>query len=156
MENSDSAIIFGNKEGQILLTILTNPHCTPCIRLHTRIRSIVTDSRSNFRIQYLYTSFGKDYDESSLYMISLYLHHPIEETLRIYDEWYRWGKVKRHQFFKAYPSPIEEKVLKEYEKHNAWTDKHQLMATPTILVNGYELPASHQIEDILYLTKIPS
>jgi protein-disulfide isomerase len=28
----------------------------------------------------------------------------------------------------------------EFQKHEAWKEKTQLRATPTILVNGYQLP----------------
>ena len=33
----------------------------------------------------------------------------------------------------------------EFEKHEAWRTKTQLRATPTVLVNGYQLPESYKV-----------
>ena len=39
-------------------------------------------------------------------------------------------------------------------KHNAWKEKIQLRGTPTVLVNGYQLPESYKIEDLQYFTDL--
>ena len=44
----------------------------------------------------------------------------------------------------------------EFKKHNAWKEKTQIRATPTILVNGYKLPENYKIEDLWYFTELPS
>ncbi|MDR1115119.1 MAG: hypothetical protein LBL33_03025 [Tannerella sp.] len=41
----------------------------------------------------------------------------------------------------------------EFRKHEAWKEKTQLRATPTILVNGYKLPGNYKIEDLRYFTE---
>jgi len=41
----------------------------------------------------------------------------------------------------------------EFTKHEAWKEKTQLRATPTILVNGYKLPDNYKIEDLRYFTE---
>ena len=41
----------------------------------------------------------------------------------------------------------------EFQKHNAWKEKTQLRATPTILINGYKLPDNYKIEDLRYFTE---
>jgi len=38
----------------------------------------------------------------------------------------------------------------EFQKHEAWKEKTQLRATPTILVNGFKLPDNYKIEDLRY------
>ena len=38
----------------------------------------------------------------------------------------------------------------EFEKHEAWRKKSQLRGTPTVLVNGYQLPESYKVEDLRY------
>ena len=39
-------------------------------------------------------------------------------------------------------------VEKELSKHKEWRNKTNLVATPTILVNGFELPNEYEIEDL--------
>ena len=41
-----------------------------------------------------------------------------------------------------------ESVTKELKRHNEWKETNKLSATPTILVNGYQLPEHYQIEDM--------
>ena len=41
----------------------------------------------------------------------------------------------------------------EFQKHEAWKGKTQLRATPTILVNGYQLLGNYKIEDLRYFTE---
>jgi len=40
----------------------------------------------------------------------------------------------------------------EFQKHEAWKEKTQLRATPTISVAGYQLPNHYKIEDLRYFT----
>ena len=42
----------------------------------------------------------------------------------------------------------------EFRKHEAWKQKTQIRATPTVLVNGYQLPESYKIEDLRYFTNL--
>jgi len=41
----------------------------------------------------------------------------------------------------------------EFQKHEAWRNKTQLRATPTMLVNGYQLPENYKVEDLRYFTE---
>ena len=42
----------------------------------------------------------------------------------------------------------------EFHKHEEWKKKSQLRATPTILVNDYQLPENYKVEDLLYFTEL--
>jgi protein-disulfide isomerase len=43
-------------------------------------------------------------------------------------------------------------VEAEFQKHEALREKSQLRATPTILVNGYQLPENYKIEELRYFS----
>ena len=45
-------------------------------------------------------------------------------------------------------------VESEIHKHNEWRQEVDIHATPTILINGYELPENYKIEDLVYFTKL--
>ena len=40
----------------------------------------------------------------------------------------------------------------EFQKHEAWKQKTQIKGTPTVLVNGYQLPETNNVEDLRYFT----
>ena len=41
-------------------------------------------------------------------------------------------------------------VEQEFRTHEEWKKETKLMATPTILINGYELPDVYKIEDLIF------
>ena len=45
---------------------------------------------------------------------------------------------------------VKESVLEELEKHEQWKRYTHLVATPTILVNGYLLPPQYTIENLSF------
>jgi len=61
----------------------------------------------------------------------------------------------RESFFKDLQLNMENPEIEaEFQKHEAWKEKTQLRATPTILVNGYQLPENYKIEDLQYFATL--
>lgn len=146
-----SSILWGNTDSTTLVTILTNPHCAPCAKMHKRVENILKET-NKLCIQYVFSSFGKELDTSNKFLTAIYLYkeEPIRKT--IFDDWFEKGKNSKDQFFEKYSVDlINEIVTNEFEKHQAWIDATGLRATPTILVNGHILPDNYKIEDLKYL-----
>ena len=60
----DSAIIFGNPNAKMLVTILSNPHCNPCARMHKRVEELLGTEDKEICVQYVFSSFNKrEFDE---------------------------------------------------------------------------------------------
>ncbi|MDL2264945.1 thioredoxin domain-containing protein [Parabacteroides sp. OttesenSCG-928-G21] len=149
-----SKIIFGNPDADILITVLTNPHCNPCSKMHKRINNLLQENEKSICIQYIYSSFNEKLKSSSKFLIATYLEKE-NESHRIYNEWFEGGRVKRETFFSENPVTIEaESVKAEFLRHEAWQEDTQLRATPTILVNGYKLPDKYKIEDLRYFNRL--
>ena len=67
---SNSNIILGNIESNNLITIITNPHCGPCAKLHKKIKKVLRENKCC--IQYILTSFGSHFEESNKLIIAMY------------------------------------------------------------------------------------
>lgn len=149
-----SRILFGNPNSNILITILTNPHCNPCAKMHTRMENILKHS-SDLCIQYIFSSFTEDLSDSGKALIYVYFNNNINESLGIYEEWFNSGKLNKDVFFKQNKIYVKDTdVEKEALNHEEWISKTGLRSTPTILINGYKLPYNYQIEDMKYLSKL--
>lgn len=148
-----SSIIFGNPNASIRITVLTNPHCNPCARMHRRIEDLFENKSDKLCIQYVFSAFNKQLESSNRFLIAVYQQLGEKMAWKIYSEWYNDGKNKRKDFIGKYSqvNVIDSSVLKENQKHLIWKQESGFMATPTILVNGYELPREYIIEDILML-----
>jgi protein-disulfide isomerase len=155
VDKSSSKILFGNPDANILVTILSNPHCEPCARMHTRLEKLLSENK-NICVQYIMSYFGSlNLEISNKFLIAAYLDNEEEERITIYNTWFKEGKNKKDIFIKDHNLNLEEeKVLKEFEKHNVWKEQSGLNATPTILLNGHILPNNYKIEDLKYITNL--
>ena len=73
---------------------------------------------------------------------------------RIIADWFEKGKPLKEAFFENLHLNMENPGIEtEFQKHEAWKEKTQLRATPTILVNGYKLPDNYKVEDLKYFTE---
>ena len=150
----DSSIIFGNKEAKMRITILSNPHCNPCARMHERIDKLLDLCSDNICIQYIFSSFSEQLEDSSRYLIYCYDINDIQASREAFTKWYKGEKTNHEAITRKYSVQIHnEKVEEELIKHKEWRQRTKLMATPTILVNGFELPAEYEIEDLAMIAE---
>ena len=154
MSKADSQILFGNPEAQLKVSILTNPFCNPCARMHKRVEKILKDTKREISIQYIFSSFQPDLNFANKYLITAYLEKELQEFEGIIANWFEKGKPLKEAFFNDMNLDMTNpEVEVEFQKHEAWKEKTQLRATPTILVNGYKLPDNYKIEDLRYYTE---
>ena len=152
IELGSSAIIFGNPDAQIRITIYSNPHCNPCARMHKKVNTLLTEKSNNLCIQYVFCSFGPEWEDSTKYLIAVYLENDLETTRSIYDKWFEIGKNDPDAFMKKYKANINNKpVLDEYDKHLKFGQDNNIDRTPTIFINGYRMPEFYDFEELKYI-----
>ena len=107
-------------------------------------------------IQYIFTSFDKKMYDSNKFIIAMY--HKLEEKgfLLFLDEWYDSGRNNVSEIFRKYNYNEKDVISQtEFDKHKEWMKKTKIIATPTVLYNGYELPSQiYKIEDLLLLQDV--
>lgn len=148
-----SNILFGDLQSVNMITVITNPHCNPCAMMHKRINSMINSNKCC--IQYVFTSFSEELDESCLFLIALYQQRTIGDFTKILTEWFEFGKFDSGSFYQRYPVNITtDMVLGEYDKHKKMINMLNVVSTPTILFNGYRLPEFYKIEDLGYFSNV--
>jgi protein-disulfide isomerase len=151
----DSKILFGNPDAKILITIFSNPFCNPCAIMHKRIEKLLEDTNNEICVQYILASFEPSLHFASKGLIAIYLQKTKEEKMQLFSDWFEEGKLQKEAFFeKPDLDTTQPEIETEFQKHEAWREKTKLNATPTILVNGYQLPENYKIEDLRYFTDI--
>lgn len=156
VSESDSSLLLGNPDAKNTITIVTNPHCSPCAKMHERIKRLIKNASQDLCLQFVLTTFGKEQERISRLFIAAYQQLPPAEFVSFLDEWYHWGRynetsfLQKHDFDKDSPS-----VLTEHQKHKDWINKTNIRATPTILFNGYELPGDkYRLDDLVLLKDV--
>lgn len=75
-----------------------------------------------------------------------------EYTRQPLDDWYE-GKDKDYAQFAA-KYPMNGEIDQQEEKVKLmedWCNRENIAYTPTLFINGYELPKDYQVEDLKYL-----
>ena len=148
----DSHVVFGNKDSKINITILSNPHCNPCAKMHKRVESLLESYGDKLCVQYIFTSFNEELKESCRFLIASYLQLDTIMSQTILHQWFDGEKDNAKDYISIIPVDIRVKETEEeLEKHWQWRTRTGITATPTILVNGYLLPDGYEIEDLPFL-----
>jgi len=157
----DSIISFGNPDSKLRLTILTNPYCNPCAKMHQRIEEFLKLVNNNISVQYILSSFNDDLKPTNKYLIAAcYAELTINRSplTTFFNDWFEKGKKLKNDYFKSQPLIMEImsnpeimiEIEDEFQKHEAWKQRTQIKSTPTVLLNGFQLPESYKIEDLRY------
>lgn len=145
----DSYVLFGNRDAKMRITILSNPHCNPCARMHERVDKLLDSCGDDICVQYIFSSFNEKLEDISRYLISCYDFADQQSSRERFTKWYAGEKNNHENLVKECSYQIHnDDVEKELSKHKEWRKRSNLVATPTILVNGFELPDEYEIEDL--------
>lgn len=140
-----SSIVFGPVESdKPELTILSNPYCSPCARLHAQLQSLIV---AGYRIRYVFTYFSKELEEVNRRIIAYYADRGAEATWRLLEQWYERQPRNADEVL----PPVAVDVQEELGAHERWVEQSGLIYTPTVLVGGHELPSHYSIEDLLFI-----
>ncbi|ULT23591.1 hypothetical protein KUH03_31135 [Sphingobacterium sp. E70] len=67
------------------------------------------------------------------------------------DNWYEMKDKDYNQFALKFPIEVNLKVQKDkMVTMDNWCNEMKIRATPTIFVNGYELPVEYKVADLKY------
>jgi hypothetical protein len=147
-------IQFGNSEAKLNITILSNPYCNPCARMHKRMERLLKDTNNQICVEYVLSSFTDELESTNKFLIAVALQKDKAEVMKIFSDWFGNGKPQRDEFFKDLGLDMSRPEIEAvFQKHKQWKEETKLTATPTILVNGYKLPENYQIEDLRYFTE---
>lgn len=144
----NSRVRFGPHNAKNIITVVTNPHCTPCSMIHFKIEELLKN-KENLCVQYVFTSFSPDLDESSKFLIFIYLNNDISDSHRIFSEWFLTGKFVINKMKSKYEYYDSNLVNDEYSNHKKWVYNANIIETPTIIYNGFKIPDYYTLDDLV-------
>ena len=148
-------IQLANPEGEHQITIISNPRCGPCVKMHQKLSGILKN-KENVSVQEIFlTSGNKDSIAYRIAASMLRLHQSAgsqcKEAIAAYYEEYSSddeGWLQKYDQVKEDNAKAEQTL----GQHIAWCRKKEISATPLVLYNGYKLPQEYTLEDLNYLT----
>lgn len=152
VDRSASRITFGNLEAEMLVTIVSNPHCNPCSKIHPKIDRLIDAAGNRMFVQFFFLNFDSDQTrDSGKFLISAYFERGSDEGGKIFTRWFEGEKKSAAATYAKYGFDMgSDDVVAEQERHKAWCDANKISATPTVLVNGYRLPDNYEVDDLMF------
>lgn len=147
-------IDIGNPQATNTLIKVCNPYCGPCAKAHPKIDKLLKET-PNLKVKIIFTA-PNDIEHSSYKPVSHLLainekRNNEENIKQALDDWYLPDKKDYDFFAKKYPMNGElAKQGSKIEAMDNWCKATSISFTPTLFINGYQLPDPYGIEDLQY------
>lgn len=152
-------IQFGNPEGEHILTVITNPVCEPCRKMHQTLFNLLR-TKTNTRVEEIFLTEEDDQAISKRVaeaMLQLYHQLDPEAFRNALSEFYKTPDRKVEEWIQRFSmkdvslSSCKEKAHSTLETHLNWCKKMRIFSTPRIFYNHKPLPDGYSLDDLEYL-----
>lgn len=150
----DLGINLGNPNATNTLIKVCNPYCGPCAKAHPKIDKLLEET-PNLKVKIIFTTPNQPEQRaykpvSHLLAISEQGNNEGNIKLAL-DDWYLADKKDYDLFSTKYPMNGElAKQGYKMEAMEKWCKEMIILATPTIFLNGYQLPDAYGVEDLQF------
>jgi len=146
-------ITLGHPQAKMHLIKVCNPYCGPCAYAHKLIDELMENNPVSMQIIFTVTNDEKDFRALPVkHLLAIAERNDESLTQKALDDWYG-AKEQNYEVFAAqYPISKEEldKQASKIEAMKEWCDEVEIAYTPTIFVNGHQLPDAYWVEDLKY------
>ena len=152
MPTDDFGIVLGNPHGSIHIVKVCNPFCVHCANAQPILQNKVKTNQ-DVKLQMVFAvDPHTEYYKQTPIDLFLSLYHEGADIEAVLADWYSNPSVDIEMFKQKYPvkQSYTEWNADNTEKMYRFCQETGIMGTPTIFINGHELPANYQIGDMLY------
>jgi protein-disulfide isomerase len=144
-------VTLGNTDAQTVITIVSSPFCGACSEAH-RFLDEWLKQRDDLYIKLILLVGSSDPQVKIAYhAMALGLLEDKNIVMQALTDWYDHNYKTYELWAEKYPVTITEAVKAAYARQEIWAETAEITFTPTVLVNGYKLPAPYQLEDLKHL-----
>jgi hypothetical protein len=151
----DVGIIINQPNAINTLVKVCNPFCGPCATAHNQLEKLL-QLNNTCNLQILFTATTNPEDERRkpvLHFLAIQQYHSKVVLLQSLDYWYNMPTKNYEQFAIKYP--LSNTQLQEQEPKIAameqWCRQSNIQFTPTLYINGYQLPKEYNLKDVQYI-----
>lgn len=139
-----------NEAPQYHVVKVCNPYCGPCAKAHLELEGLVNAGKINLQILFTARADGQDKKAKPVsHLLAIDAKGNKSKTLQALDDWYSSEQKDYKVFASKYPMNGElELQNNKIEAMQVWCDTENITYTPTIFINGHELPKEYSVEDL--------
>jgi len=151
--DADLGITIGNPDALHTIIKVCNPFCQPCAKAHPEIEKLIQTNK-NIKAQIIFTS-STDINDKRNKPISHFLS--IADignellTIKSLNDWYLLKKKDYAFFEREHPVDHLSDTTDKLKAMREWCINTEIKFTPTIFIDGQQLPNLYEISDLQYL-----
>jgi len=129
-----------------------NLYCGPCARTHPLLEQLYEAGNIDLQIVFVPGGGDKVRLKTIRHLLGIASNGNLEQTRQALDDWYSQENKDYEAFAAKYPLNGElEKQESNIQAMLDWSEMEKISHTPTIFINGYELPSTYAVEDLKYV-----
>jgi len=151
--NEEWSIVLGNRKSENIITMVTNPYCGPCSAAHKSLDELIRQNK-NFQARILFLTQNTEGDPGTQISQHLMALNELEDetkTTAALRDWYEQNQKNYAAWSKAYPVALNGIEHSKVNNQRDWCQMAEIVATPTLLLNGYKLPRLYNLPDLKYM-----
>ncbi|MGY4536245.1 putative membrane protein [Mucilaginibacter sp. UYNi724] len=147
------SIILGKAEANNVITMVTNPYCQPCAKMH-KVLSEIINQNGDVQARIVFTAQNTDSDQQTPVTRHLMALNALLDKTQVKNALHDWYEQKQKDYeawAKAHPVTLVETDYYKLDAQKAWCEMAEVAVTPTMLINGHLLPSTYQLTDLKYM-----
>lgn len=149
-------IELGNPAATFQVIVASNLACKPCSELHNKMHDLLAiyGERMSLIIRFTFQdkSRNQEKDKAAEHILSYLLANETgdvkEKTMlrrEVLSNWFTW--LNEVKFYQTYPCLKNMEVENLVQQHLAWTRESDIQFTPSLFINGFELPSHYRFDE---------
>jgi len=153
-------ITLGNPQATNTIIKVCSPYCGPCAKAHAILDELLA-TNGDLKVQIIFTATNEPGDHLAIpvkHLLAIAAQNDEAIVRKALDDWYLADKKNYDVFASKYllsqdknnhTTPNE--LIKAIEGMSGWCRSTGISFTPTIFINGYQLPEMYLVEELKYL-----
>lgn len=146
-------VLLGSTTPVATITLISNVFCKPCEQAHEELEALLLQ-RSDIQAKLLFVhpqDAENEMTKIAVHLLALDYNGDKNRVLQALHAWYHEKDKQYDKWALKFPVSIPPAISQVSKKQKEWFNKVKITATPTILVDGHELPEPWRIADLKYL-----
>lgn len=139
---------LGNANAPVQIMVACNPYCGPCATAHRTLHEMAEENNIGLTIRLSVKTENKEDKRTTAaeYIMQLVVNKSTDFKRKVLLDWYDLMDIEK--FRMKYPLQNGTNVWQQLLDHEQWINEAKIEFTPTIFINGYQLPRQYRINDL--------
>ncbi len=149
---------LGNAFAPVQIMVACNTYCSPCAKTHKKLHDLLERYNEKTGLTIRFTLDAENKEDKRTQAVQHILGHIDQYTVTMTDEekaiysrqvLHEWFLMMDHEKFIAkYPCNGKIDADNILRMHQEWIHKSEIAFTPTVFINGFEIPSQYTIDDL--------